>query len=418
MKAVYVTLGCKLNFAETSALAGQLAALGVSRAEEGEQAAVCVVNTCAVTSVAEQKSRQAVSRLRRRHPGALVVVMGCYASLRTDLWGEDALLIDNRHKGEAARLILYKLQAVQAAVQGSRQHISCTLGAAQPQAAQAAFSPACARGERTRWWLKVQDGCNHRCSYCTIPLARGRSCNPSVESLVEQARSVAAQGGREIVLTGVNIGQFRPSLLALCQALDAVEGIARYRISSVEPELLSDDLIAFVAQSRAFMPHFHLPLQSGSDAVLRLMRRAYDTDLFRNKVTTIRRLLPHAFIGVDVIAGMRGETDELFEESFRFIESLPVSQFHVFPYSERPGTAALAIEPVVSPAEKQLRTQRLIALSAQKHRLFRALFVGSQRPVLVEHGGSGYTDNYLRVNAPADAAEGSILNVEVNNDEA
>ena len=412
MKAVYVTLGCKLNFAETSALAGQLAALGVPRAEEGEQAAVCVVNTCAVTSVAEQKSRQAVNRLRRRHPGALVVVMGCYASLRTDLWGEDALLIDNRHKGEAARLILQTLQG--------NLRLCANLPDRQPNKAegQAAFSPACARGERTRWWLKAQDGCNHRCSYCTIPLARGRSCNPSVESLVEQARSVAAQGGREIVLTGVNIGQFRPSLLALCQALDAVEGIARYRISSVEPELLSDELIAFVAQSRAFMPHFHLPLQSGSNAVLRLMRRAYDTDLFCSKVATIRRLLPHAFIGVDVIAGMRGETDDLFEESFRFIESLSVSQLHVFPYSERPGTAALAIKPVVPPAEKQLRTQRLIALSAQKHRFFRARFVGSQRPVLVEHGGGGYTDNYLRVNAPADAAEGSILNVEVNNDEA
>ena len=412
MKAVYVTLGCKLNFAETSALAGQLAALGVPRAEEGEQAAVCVVNTCAVTSVAEQKSRQAVSRLRRRHPGALVVVMGCYASLRTDLWGEDALLIDNRHKGEAARLIIQTLQG--------NLRLCANLPDRQRNKAegQAAFSPACARGERTRWWLKVQDGCNHRCSYCTIPLARGRSCNPSVESLVEQARSVAAQGGREIVLTGVNIGQFRPSLLALCQALDAVDGITRYRISSVEPELLSDELIAFVAQSRAFMPHFHLPLQSGSDAVLRLMRRAYDTALFRDKVATIRRLLPHAFIGVDVIAGMRGETDDLFEESFRFIESLSVSQLHVFPYSERPGTAALAIKPVVPPAEKQLRTQRLIALSAQKHRFFRARFVGSQRPILVEHGGSGYTDNYLRVNAPADAAEGSILNVEVNDDEA
>ena len=412
MKAVYVTLGCKLNFAETSALAGQLATLGVSRAEAGEQAAVCVVNTCAVTSVAEQKSRQAVSRLRRRHPGALVVVMGCYASLRTDLWGEDALLIDNRHKGEAARLIIQTLQG--------NLRLCANLPDRQRNKAegQAAFSPACARGERTRWWLKVQDGCNHRCSYCTIPLARGRSCNPSVESLVEQARSVAAQGGREIVLTGVNIGQFRPSLLALCQALDAVDGITRYRISSVEPELLSDELIAFVAQSRAFMPHFHLPLQSGSDAVLRLMRRAYDTALFRDKVATIRRLLPHAFIGVDVIAGMRGETDDLFEESFRFIESLSVSQLHVFPYSERPGTAALAIEPVVPPSEKQLRTQRLIALSAQKHRFFRARFVGSQRPVLVEHGGSGYTDNYLRVNAPADAAEGSIVNVEVNDDEA
>ena len=412
MKAVYVTLGCKLNFAETSALAGQLAALGVPRAEEGEQAAVCVVNTCAVTSVAEQKSRQAVNRLRRRHPGALVVVMGCYASLRTDLWGEDALLIDNRHKGEAARLIIQTLQG------SLRLCASSPDGQRNEAEGQAAFSPACARGERTRWWLKVQDGCNHRCSYCTIPFARGRSCNPSIESLVEQARSVATQGGREIVLTGVNIGQFRPSLLALCQALDAVEGIARYRISSVEPELLSDDLIAFVAQSRAFMPHFHLPLQSGSDAVLRLMRRAYDTDLFCSKVATIRRLLPHAFIGVDVIAGMRGETDDLFEESFRFIESLSVSQLHVFPYSERPGTAALVIKPVVPPAEKQLRTQRLIALSAQKHHLFRARFVGSQRPILVEHGGSGYTDNYLRVNAPADAAEGSILNVEVNNDDA
>lgn len=415
MNAQYVTLGCKLNYAETAALAGQLVGYGIRRAEAGEAVDVCVVNTCAVTSVAEQKCRQAVSRLRRQHPQAAVVVMGCGVSLLSSpqsggeegTWLHGCLVIDNRHKAEAAQLIARFV----ARDQGSPA--TAETGEWQ-QEGEGQFAPACAKGERTRWWLKVQDGCNHACSYCTIPLARGRSRNPSVEELVAQAEQVAAAGGREIVLTGVNIGQFRPSFLSLCQALDAVAGIARYRISSIEPELLSDELIAFVARSRAFMPHFHIPLQAGSDAVLRLMRRAYTTALFRHKVEEIRRLMPHAFIGVDVIAGMRGETAALFDEGFRFIESLPLSQLHVFPYSERPHTAALSIAPVVPPAEKHARAGQLIALSEQMHTAFRRQFVGTMRPALIEHGGSGYTDNYLRVSAPPAAREGDIVEARVS----
>lgn len=271
--------------------------------------------------------------------------------------------------------------------------------------------PSCSRGDRTRYFLKVQDGCNYYCTYCTIPIARGRSRNGSIASLVAQAEEVARQGGKEIVITGVNIGDFGrttgETFLQLIQALDRVEGIERYRISSIEPNLLTDEIIEWCARSRAFMPHFHIPLQSGSDTVLRLMHRHYDTALFRTKVERIRQVMPDAFIGVDVIVGTRGETAECFEETYTFLESLDISQLHVFSYSERPGTKALEIPHVVSPQEKHARSQRLIALSERKHRAFCQRFVGTVRPVLWEHAREGqpmqgFTDNYVRVEMPAD----------------
>ena len=273
------------------------------------------------------------------------------------------------------------------------------------------FVPSCECGDRTRYFLKVQDGCNYYCSYCTIPFARGRSRSGSVATLTAQAREVAAAGGTEIVITGVNIGDYgngtSESLMDLLRSLDAVEGIERYRISSIEPDLLTDEIIEFCAGSAKFMPHFHIPLQSGSDAVLRLMRRHYDSALFAHKVARIKALIPHCFIGVDVMVGTRGETPELFEESYRFIDSLDVTHLHVFPYSERPGTLALKIPYVVDGKTKQERVARMLELSERKQRAFTERYVGSVRPVLLEQGRPGqpmhgFTDNYIRVNVRPD----------------
>ncbi len=268
------------------------------------------------------------------------------------------------------------------------------------------FGASCSRGDRTRYFLKVQDGCDYYCSYCTIPIARGRSRSGSIESMVEQARHVAAEGGKEIIITGVNIGDFGKgtdhNFFDLVKALDEVDGIERYRISSIEPNLLTDEIIEWVAQSHRFMPHFHIPLQSGCDEVLKIMRRHYDTALYASKIEKIRSIIPDAFIGVDLIVGMRGETPEFFEQSLQFCRSIDVSRLHVFPYSERPGTRALGIDYVVSPQEKSLRAHKMLALSDEKLRNFTSRFIGTSRPVLFEqppkgHPMHGFTDNYLRV---------------------
>ena len=409
-RAAYVTLGCKLNFAETSSLRDQLQAQGILPAVDGEEADVCIVNTCSVTETADQKCRQAIHRLHRQHPDAAIIVIGCYAQLKAGeiarMEGVD-LVLGMEQKGEVPQRI-HQLLARKA--QLTTAGAACHESVAVPTKDIRTFVPSCSRGDRTRYFLKVQDGCNYYCTYCTIPIARGRSRNGSIASLVAQAEEVARQGGKEIVITGVNIGDFGrttgETFLQLIQALDRVEGIARYRISSIEPNLLTDEIIEWCAQSRAFMPHFHIPLQSGSDAVLRLMHRHYDTALFRAKVERIREVMPDAFIGVDVIVGTRGETAEYFEEAYRFIDSLDISQLHVFSYSERPGTKALDIPHVVTPQEKHARSQRLIALSERKHSEFCQRFVGTERPVLWEHAREGqpmqgFTDNYVRVELPA-----------------
>ena len=410
-RAAYVTLGCKLNFAETSSLRDQLQAQGILPAVDGEEADVCIVNTCSVTETADQKCRQAIHRLHRQHPDAAIIVIGCYAQLKTGeiarMEGVD-LVLGMEQKGEVPQRIHQLLaRKAQLATAGAACHESVAV----PTKDIRTFVPSCSRGDRTRYFLKVQDGCNYYCTYCTIPIARGRSRNGSIASLVAQAEEVARQGGKEIVITGVNIGDFGrttgETFLQLIQALDRVEGIERYRISSIEPNLLTDEIIEWCARSRAFMPHFHIPLQSGSDTVLRLMHRHYDTALFRTKVERIRQVMPDAFIGVDVIVGTRGETAECFEETYTFLESLDISQLHVFSYSERPGTKALEIPHVVSPQEKHARSQRLIALSERKHRAFCQRFVGTVRPVLWEHAREGqpmqgFTDNYVRVEMPAD----------------
>ena len=398
------TLGCKLNYAETSSIVDRLKEEGAEPATDNEVADICVVNTCSVTEVADHKCRQQISKMGRRHPGALMVVTGCYAQLKpqqvASLRGVD-LVLGSEEKSQLVPEILKRivLMPEERELVKHEYHTSRTADIRQ-------FFPSCASGERTRYFLKVQDGCDYYCTYCTIPFARGRSRNGSIESLVEQARGVAAQGGREIVITGVNIGDFGrttgESFLDLIRALDEVEGIERYRISSIEPNLLTDDIIRYCASSRAFMPHFHIPLQSGSDEVLRLMKRRYDTSLFRSKVERVLELMPDAYIGVDVIVGTRGETDALFEDACRFMEALPVSEYHVFSYSERPGTKALEIPHSVAPEVKHQRSQRIIALSDEKMRAFYGRYEGCVRPVLLEHSRKegvmyGFTDNYIRV---------------------
>ena len=403
--AVYYTLGCKLNFSETSTIGQMLRQAGVRTARKGEQADLCIINTCSVTEVADKKCRQAIHRLVKQHPGAFVVVTGCYAQLKPEtvaaIPGVDVVL-GAEQKGE----LLSYLGQLEKRTQGGEAFTSKLKDIRS-------FAPSCSRGDRTRFFLKVQDGCDYYCSYCTIPLARGRSRNGSIASMVEQARQVAAQGGKEIVITGVNIGDFGKStgetFLDLIRALDEVEGISRYRISSIEPNLLTDEIIAFVAQSKRFMPHFHIPLQSGSDAVLKLMRRRYDTALFAHRIAEIRRLMPQAFIGVDVIVGTRGETAIYFEESYRFLAQMEVTQLHVFSYSERPGTQALKIEYIVSPQEKHERSQRLLQLSEEKLQSFYQRHRGEELPVLLERSKPGapmhgFTPNYIRVEVPRNEA--------------
>ena len=403
-KAAYYTLGCKLNFSETSTFAKMLQQMGVVTAQKGETADICLINTCSVTDVADHKCRQAIHRMVRQHPGAFVVVTGCYAQLSAEavsrIDGVDLVLGSN----EKADLIQFLSEGF------VRRDTEAKNGTAtyyqQKTKDITTFAPSCSRGNRTRYFLKVQDGCDYFCTYCTIPYARGFSRNPSIASLVEQAREAAAEGGKEIVLTGVNIGDFGKTtgerFIDLVKALDGVEGISRYRISSLEPDLLSDELIGYCAQSRAFMPHFHIPLQSGSDTVLKLMHRHYDRQLFADKIGQIKRLMPDAFIGVDVMVGCRGETAECFEETYDFLSALDVTQLHVFPYSERPGTSALKIDYVVSDKDKKLRSKRLLELSDQKTEAFYARHIGQTAEVLFEKATRGramhgFTRNYIRV---------------------
>ncbi len=395
--AVYYTLGCKLNFSETSTIGQVLREAGIRTARKGEKADICVVNTCSVTEVADKKCRQAIHRLVKQHPGAFVVVTGCYAQLKPDqvakIEGVDVVL-----GAEQKKDVLQYLGDLHKHEKGDA--IASTFNDIR------SFAPSCSKGDRTRYFLKVQDGCDYFCSYCTIPFARGKSRNGTIDSMVEQAEQAALEGGKEIVITGVNIGDFGKSteenFFDLVKALDKVEGIERYRISSIEPNLLTDEIINYVSRSRSFMPHFHIPLQSGSDDVLKLMRRRYDTSLFAEKVRKIKEVMPDAFIGVDVIVGTRGETDEYFEQAYEFLKGLDVSQLHVFSYSERPGTQALKIDYVVSPEVKHQRSQRLLALSDEKTRDFYTKRIGETKTVLLEKPKAGapmhgFTENYIRV---------------------
>lgn len=418
-KAAYFTLGCKLNFSETSTFGKMLADLGVHVAEEGEVADICLVNTCSVTEVADHKCRQAIHRLVRNNPGAFVVVTGCYAQLESEsvskIDGVD-LVLGSDEKANLIQFLSDAWTSKESAAERDEDGKAESLHEFHSVKTKMikSFAPSCSRGNRTRYFLKVQDGCDYYCTYCTIPFARGNSRNPTIASLVALAEEAAREGGKEIVLTGVNIGDFGKttgeSFLDLCKALDKVEGIERYRISSMEPDLLSDELIEFCSQSRAFMPHFHVPLQSGSDEVLKLMHRRYDKALFAHKIELIKQKMPDAFIGVDVMVGCRGETLECFEECYEFLDGVDVTQLHVFPYSERPGTAALRIPYVVDDAEKKVRSKRLLDLSEQKRINFYTRYIGTEQEVLFEKATRGkamhgFTANYIRVELPAKLAK-------------
>lgn len=402
-KALYHTFGCKLNFAETATVERLFENHGIATVDgRGEDKPdIIVVNTCSVTEEADRKCRRAIRSFHKRWPEASILVTGCYAQLKASeaaaLPGV-AVVAGTNSKLDLLRFL--------------DSHNGTDAITVAPEAKSLReFMPSCSRGDRTRYFLKVQDGCDYWCTYCTIPLARGRSRSAHIVDLVAMAGRVAAEGGKEIVLTGVNIGDFgkgrSDSFFDLVKALDAVDGIERYRISSIEPNLLTDEIIDFTASSRRFMPHFHVPLQSGSDAVLALMRRRYDTKFFRRKIERIREAIPDAFIGIDLMVGARGETSAEFAASKSFIESLPLSHLHVFPYSERPGTRALSLEAEIVPqAEKHRRASAMIEVSAAKHEAFARRYLGTIRPVLLERRSngkrmSGFTDNYLRVETDA-----------------
>ena len=402
LKAAFHTLGCKLNFSETSAIGKVLYERGVTRAARGDSPDIIVVNTCSVTETADKKGRQLIRRLAARYPEATMVVTGCYAQLKPEevaaLEGVDIVLGSNE-KLKAAEYIDKWLDS-------RSKQIDVT-----PFREIEGFIPSCERGDRTRYFLKVQDGCDYFCTYCTIPFARGKSRSGTISQLTEMARAAADEGGKEIVITGVNIGDFGKNtgetFFDLIKSLDKVEGIERYRISSIEPNLLTEEIIRWVArESRAFMPHFHIPLQAGSDLVLKKLNRHYDTSLFESRITMIKDMIPDAFIGVDVIAGARGETREEWEKGIAFIESLPITRLHVFPYSERPGTAALLLGDSVPPSERHRRVNTLTAISDRKFEAFYNEHIGSEAEVLWEHpvrGGEemhGFTRNYIRVTAP------------------
>lgn len=412
--AKYFTLGCKLNFSETSTFGQMLQEMGVRTADKAEKADLCLINTCSVTEVADSKCRQAIRKMVKENPDSFVIVTGCYAQLEAEtvakIEGVDLVLGSN----EKANLIDYLSNAWSNQLRKgditAEKHSHCGEFHAVKTKDIKTFQHSCSKGNRTRYFLKVQDGCNYYCTYCTIPFARGNSRNPSIESLVAQAKKAAAEGGKEIVITGVNIGDFGQTtgekFIDLVKALDAIEEIKRYRISSLEPDLIDQELIEYCAKSRAFMPHFHIPLQSGSDSVLKLMHRHYDTKLFIDKIQLIKKLMPEAFLGIDVMVGTRGETPEYFEETYRLLDSLPVTQLHVFPYSERPGTAALKIPYIVVAKDKKVRSQRLLDMSEEKTQAFYASHIGEVKEVLFEKAPRGkamhgFTDNYIRVELPA-----------------
>ena len=396
-KVAFHTLGCKLNFAETSAIGKKMTDEGFVKARAGESADVCVINTCSVTDTADRKCRQAISKLNRQHPNAIMVVTGCYAQLKPEeiskIEGVDLVLganekfsildyIRNIDTDKPASFHTTKINKIKE------------------------FTPSCSRDDRTRYFLKVQDGCDYYCTYCTIPFARGASRSASIEQTIEKAWEAILAGAKEIVLTGVNIGDFGKSndesFLDLVKAFDAIDSDVRFRISSIEPNLLTDELIDFVVNSNKIMPHFHIPLQSGTNEVLQLMKRKYKRELFENKVQKIKSLMPHAFIGVDVIVGVRGETAELFEASCEFIDTLDISQLHVFTYSERAGTKMLDIEQNTPISERKKRSEILHLLSDEKIQKFYESHILKTYPVLWESRQQGdklvgFTNNYIKV---------------------
>ena len=409
LKAAFHTLGCKLNFSETSTLARQLTEAGYARVHLDDAPDVVVINTCSVTDHADAKCRNAVRRAMQSNPDAFVVVVGCYAQLKpkeiAQIEGVDLVL----GAGEKFNLISH-LESLQKS--DEPRFIAGEIKEVRD------FVPGFSSGDRTRTFLKVQDGCNYFCAFCTIPLARGRSRSASVAETLAEARKAVEAGAKEIVLTGVNIGDFGTShgetLLDLVRSLDDLEGVERFRISSIEPNLLTDELIDFVGGSRRFQPHFHIPLQSGADDVLSAMRRRYRTNLYASRVQRIKTKMPEASIGVDVIVGFPGESDDHFMQTVDFIKSLEISYLHVFTYSERPNTTALRIEDVVPISKRKERNKTLRNLSLKAQRAHYEEFLGRTVPVLFEDAQEdglrmGYTPNYIRVAAPANLVKGNDI---------
>ena len=413
MTVSFTTLGCKLNFAESSALGKALLERGHTRAKQGEQADICIINTCTVTDTADHKDRQIIHRIRRQNPNAILIVTGCYAQLKPDeiahIEGVDYVLGQNEK---------FNIPAFIETLEQSSVHPSAICHSSIREIDE--FYGAYSKDDRTRCFIKVQDGCNYFCSYCTIPMARGKSRNPSISSLVEQAKEAIRGGAKELILSGVNIGDFGRStnerFIDLLRALDELQADFRVRISSCEPNLLSDEIIDFVAHSRHFAPHFHIPLQSGSNTVLKIMGRRYTRELFAERVAHIKSVMPHAFIGVDCMVGVRGETEECWDEYVDFIDSLPVSQLHVFTYSERANTRMLEMDLYVVPQkERERRSQLLHAISARKTETFYREHEGYEATVLWEAGNGrkangerlmyGFTENYIKVSCPFDKAK-------------
>lgn len=401
------TLGCKLNFSESSTLAREFERGGYRRVEASEPTDVAVINSCSVTEHADKKCRNIIRKIHRRNPNAIIAVTGCYAQLKpeaiAEIEGVD-IVLSNNDKGDLYRRV------VELKERGKTEVYSCSVENLTR------FFAAYSSGDRTRSFLKVQDGCDYKCAYCTIHYARGSSRNIPIAEVVEEAREIAAAGQREIVITGVNTGDFGRTtgerFIDLLRELDKVEGIDRYRISSIEPNLITDEIIEFCAASKKFVPHFHIPLQSGSTRILGLMRRRYTAERYRERIAKIRELMPDSFLGVDVIVGFPGEGEEEFLETYRLLEEVGASFLHIFPFSERPGTPAVAMPGKVQSRIATERVERLEELSARLHRTFSERYLGTEREVLFEstnHNGimCGYTDNYIRVSAPYDA---SVIN--------
>jgi len=415
-KVAFETLGCKLNFSETSSMRRDFENNGFELAKFTDPADIYVINTCSVTLDANSACRKTVRQALRRNPDAFVAVVGCYAQLEPD----EIAQIDGIDVVLGAKDKFHLLDLFDDFVKQEKTiiHTSDVNEAVD-------FHNAFSSDDRTRAFLKVQDGCNYKCSFCTIPLARGASRSPKIATVVRNAEQLVEEGFKEIIITGVNSGDFgygsNEDFLQLLQALDKVDGIERLRVSSIEPNLLNDDIIHFSAESKKLQPHFHIPLQCGSDEMLKLMRRRYRTDLYRARIELIKSLMPDACIGVDVITGHPGESEELFKESFDFIDSLEVSYLHVFTYSERPNTFALSLDPIIPKQERKARTHRLRRLSAKKRFEFDSTFKGQIRPVLFEEENKngfmyGWSDNYVRIAIPfSPRLTNTIQKIEIGN---
>lgn len=415
-RVAFHTLGCKLNFSESSEMSRRLVNIGFTRVDFDDVADLYVINTCSVTEEANKKCRQMIKRCIRKNANAYIVVTGCYAQLEpeqvADIDGVDIVLGSNLKNDIVDHLNgLSKRDKTEIYVTEILKDRT--------------FKPSFSSGDRTRSFLKIQDGCDYFCTYCTIPMARGISRSDTVENTIKEAQRAASLGAKEIILTGVNIGDFGKrtgeSFFQLVEALENVEGVERYRISSIEPNLLTDEILQHVAHSSKFMPHFHVPIQSGSEEVLKLMHRRYTAEFFEQKIARIRELIPNAFVGIDVIVGTNGELPEYFEETYERLKRIDFSQLHVFTYSERPNTQALKIKPVVEISERHRRNAVLHELSEQKRIAFYKRFIGTDAKILVESSEkegfmSGFTENYLKVEIPFCAElSNTIQNVHLNN---